>query len=187
MSSAIASNSISRLECFARCITALVCSDISKPSQGAARLGPVDWGMWFPAPPRSRCLMFSVPGAPYNYWLSGVFGFSGFHELLMYQSEFAIPARYVMSMISYGVRFQFTFRPWTTLPSTLRSIVLVIWLSGCSGDGLQRLALSHYLSLPVPPIKSLGLRSALSTASRIPCLLGVLCRFTFVLCDVVYT
>ena len=149
LSSAIASSSISRLECFARCNTALVCSDISKPFHGAVRLGPVDWGMWFPAPPRRRYLMFSVPSAPCTCWLSGVFGFSGFHELHMYQSELAIPARYVMSMISCGVRSPFTSRPWSSCPSTFTSVVLRVGLLDCSRLGLYRVALSHSLSLSV--------------------------------------
>ena len=83
LSSAIASSSISLLECFARCITALLCGEMKSPSHGAVRLGPVDWGMCEPDPPLSLPLICKVLTSGFICFLRGMLGFKGFHELHM--------------------------------------------------------------------------------------------------------
>ena len=81
LSSAIASSSTSLVECFARCITALLYSDIISPSHGVVRFVPVVWGIC--APPLVLPTMYRDVLPHVIYSLSGMCGRSGFHDVFM--------------------------------------------------------------------------------------------------------
>ena len=62
--------SISLLECLERCITALVVSEIMRPSHGDLVSGPSVIGMWCPDPPRILPLICSVSVSGFSCYSS---------------------------------------------------------------------------------------------------------------------
>ena len=122
LSSAIASSSVSLLECFARWITASLCSEISRPSHGVVRLGPSLYGMC--EPPLRRPLTRKLLSSWFSCSLSGECGRRGFQVLHMYQSWCVSPTWTIRSITIWGVMSRSIDIPYSVVCSRCISIVL---------------------------------------------------------------